>query len=326
MGKPGMGGSLSRAATRPSHKRLLQRHTAAVHASSSTRAGAPKSASPRQSRPRQEPTSRRRLSMGLASVADSRSPSPPAPPSVPRPNERPAPLRKRRRLLSWRRSCQVRWRGHSSNVSELAGSGYMVVTSTCSLRTCLQHLPLKMPRRQSLRLAQHAITLGLAPQHASHPRHQPSPAHTALTSLVDTTLTAHSMSLPVLRHSFTLPKEPRPSVSTTMYCGAGQAQQAGWKRMALDRTAAVSAAQRVRLDSPVVHGRATQWGRGSTCSDIAARVVQLEETKEGPCCTTIITTQLPVHRDPSMLLSAAALALATMPCSANTSPSPPSSH
>ena len=150
--------------------------------------------------------------------------------------------------------------------------------------------------------AQHATTLGLAPQQASHPRPQPGPAHAALTSLVDTTLTAHSMSLPVFRHSLTLPKEPRPSVSTTMYCGAGQAQQAGWKRMALDRTAAVSsAAQRVRLGSPVVRGSATQGGRGSTCSDIAARVVQLEETQEGPRCTTIITTQLPVHRDPTML-------------------------
>lgn len=137
-----------------------------------------------------------------------------------------------------------------------------MVASTCSLRICLQHLPLEMPSRQSMHRAQHATTLGLAPQQASHPRPQPGPAHAALTSLVDTTLTAHSMSLPVFRHSLTLPKEPRPSVSTTMYCGAGQAQQAGWKRMALDRTAAVSsAAHRVRLGSPVVRGSATQGGQ-----------------------------------------------------------------
>lgn len=42
-----------------------------------------------------------------------------------------------------------------------------------------------------------------------------------LTRRVFTTLTAYSMSSPVFRHSLTLPKLPRPSVSITMYCTAG---------------------------------------------------------------------------------------------------------
>jgi hypothetical protein len=49
-----------------------------------------------------------------------------------------------------------------------------------------------------------------------------APQAPAPTRRVLTTLTAYRVSSPVLRQSLTLPKLPRPSVSTTMYCSAGQ--------------------------------------------------------------------------------------------------------
>lgn len=68
------------------------------------------------------------------------------------------------------------------------------------------------------------------------PSNANSPAR-PLTSLVETTLTAHSVSFPVLRHSRTLPKLPRPSVSTTMYCGGqdGTGGAARWHEGQLER-------------------------------------------------------------------------------------------